>query len=284
VACATARVCAGARGLQAVSDVVLPHSNKNRLKLAAAIAVAIGAPCMWAFIGASLVPRFQHVVQELGGWAELGFGALAALAIALCAPASLIYLTGGMVFGVLRGLLLGCAAGALGSAAAFWIARTALGARAARMLSRSARLDRFERALSERPLWLTMLLRLSLFIPIGPLSYALGLSRVPTRTFLATSWALAPAVLTYAYAGDVAREALGAGQRAREPWEWALLALGLVATAGAAILIGRAAARALSRDAGDSAGGDRAHSSTAERPATRPSTPHWLSPTPGDGR
>lgn len=243
-----------------------------RLKVMAALLVSIAAPCTWAVLGASLVKRFQHVLLDLGGWAELGYSALASCAIALCAPASLIYLTGGMVFGLGRGLMLGCVAGVLGSTTAFWIARTTLGARAARLLARSARLDRFERALSARPTRLTLLLRLSLFIPIGPLSYALGLSRVPTRTFLITSWALAPAVLTYAYAGDFARGALGAEQRSREPWEWALLGLGLAATAGAAILVGKAAASALSRDASDA----------EPEPPAQPSAANLQASSPGD--
>ena len=257
--------------------------TRSRLKVAGAVFLAIAAPCAWAFAGAALVTRFEHVLRELGGWAQVFYAVLGTLAIALCAPASLIYLSGGMVFGVLRGLILGCIVGTLGSGIAFWVARSVLGARAARVLARSARLDRFERALSARPAWLTMLLRLSLFIPIGPLSYALGLSRVPTRTFIATSWALTPAVLTYAYAGQIAGDALGSGPHSRQPWQWALLGIGLLATVAAAIWIGRAAARALARDAG-------ASPHTAERvdhagrSGPPPSAASWLPVTPGDRR
>jgi hypothetical protein len=65
--------------------------------------------------------------------------------------------------------------------------------------------------------------------------------------FLLTSPGLLPAVLTYAYAGDVARGVLNG--RTREWWEWVLLGVGLAATAGAAWLVGRAATRALKRQA-----------------------------------
>ena len=53
------------------------------------------------------------------------------------------------------------------------------------------------------------------------MSYALGLTRISTRVFLLTSPGLLPAVLTYAYAGDVARGVLNG--RTREWWEWVLL-------------------------------------------------------------
>jgi uncharacterized membrane protein YdjX (TVP38/TMEM64 family) len=163
----------------------------------------------------------------------------------MCGPASLLYITGGMVFGAAWGTLWGAIAGVVGSTAAFLIARSALGRHVARALSKSARLDRFERALSERGLWLTLLLRLSLLFPIGPVSYALGLSRIPLRYFLWTSAALLPSVFTYSYAGSVARDLVSAQARPREPWEWVVVCLGVLATAAAAFLVGRAATHAL---------------------------------------
>jgi hypothetical protein len=66
---------------------------------------------------------------------------------------------------------------------------------------------------------------------------------------------LIPAVLTYAYAGHLARDVLGAQEHARQWWEWLLLGVGLIATAGAAWLVGRAATRALARQAPQAAAG-----------------------------
>ncbi len=206
-------------------------------------------PILWATIGATIVPRFEDTLRDLGGWAELGYVLIGAVWVTVCAPASLLYITGGMVFGVGWGAVLGSIAGAVGSSSAFLLARSAFGRRVAQALSKRARLDRFERALSERPLKFATLVRLSLLFPIGPVSYALGLTRIPVRHFVLTSPALVPAVLTYAYAGEVARDVLGATERTREPWEWALLTVGLLATFGAAWLVGRAATRALSRKA-----------------------------------
>jgi uncharacterized membrane protein YdjX (TVP38/TMEM64 family) len=241
---------------------------RSRLQVVMAILLSIGMPLVWVTVGASIVPHFERILRELGAWGELGFAAVGALAVAACAPVSLLYITGGMMFGVIKGTLLGAAAASIGSALAFIIARSAFGRHVAEALSKRTRLDRFERALSERPLRILLLLRLSLLFPIGPVSYALGLSRIPARLFIWTSPALLPTVLTYAYAGSVARDIMGAQQHAREPWEWALLAVGLLATVAAAFLVGRAATRALSRKAPP----------TAARPSRTSTAPEALQP------
>jgi uncharacterized membrane protein YdjX (TVP38/TMEM64 family) len=231
----------------------MESKTRTRVQVVLAALLAVALPVVWMVIGASVVPRLETALHSLGAWREIGYVVIGALAIAACAPASLLYITGGMVFGVLGGTLLGSIAGALGSGLAFAIARTALGRTAAEFLAKRARLDRFERALTDRPLRISLLLRLSLLFPIGPVSYALGLTRISARTFLLTSPGLVPAVLTYAYAGHVARGV--AEGRAREPWEWALLGIGLLATAGSAWLVGRAATRALKRQAPPAAAG-----------------------------
>lgn len=220
--------------------------TRTRMNVALAAVLAIAMPVVWMVVGASVVPRFETALHALGAWAAIGYVVIGTLAVAGCAPASLLYITGGMVFGVIEGTVLGSLAGALGSGLAFALARSAFGRRAAEFLGKRARLDQFERALSARPVRISLMLRLSLLFPIGPVSYALGLTRVPARAFLLTSPGLIPAVLTYAYAGDVAR-GIATNGRPREPWEWALLAIGLCATAGAAWMVGRAATRALSR-------------------------------------
>jgi uncharacterized membrane protein YdjX (TVP38/TMEM64 family) len=256
----------------------MPGRTRKRtwLKAGAALVLAVAVPVLWATIAPIWFPKLSQSVRDLGAWGPIAFTLVGALAVALCGPASLLYMTGGMVFGALGGTLWGALAGACGSALAFLLARSAFGRHVARALSKSARLDRFERALSERGLWLTVLLRLSLLFPIGPVSYALGLSRIPARYFLLSMPALLPAVFTYSYAGHVAHDLLSAQQRTREPWEWVVLGSGLLATAAAAWLVGRAATRALEHGAPQAAlqGSRRTLAGAVDRRALLPPKPH----------
>jgi len=235
---------------------------------AALLLVALALPVFWAWVGRSVADTLRTTVMAAGAWGELLCVIGSALLIALCAPASLIYMTAGMVFGAKWGTLWAALGALLGSSSAFFIARTALGERVSRLLARSARLERFGDAIKERGLWLTLLLRLSLIVPIGPVSWALGSMRTRTRDFVLTSPAVLPAVLMYVYAGDLAGSWGSAQARERAAWEWALVFMGLLATIGAAWLLARAASSAKHAPARPKAG-----ASPAQKTPTLPGAP-----------
>lgn len=138
----------------------------------------------------------------------------------------------------------------------------------ARAIAKSSKLDRFEQALTKRGVWLVVLLRLSPIFPIGPVSYALGVMRIPLRDYLIAMPAVVPAVVVYAYAGHVARSLFGEHAKAREPWEWAVLVIGLLATGLVTFWIGHAASQALKSGSNRDSkpGANSGSSSKAERP------------------
>jgi len=222
----------------------VPFHRRTAVRVALGIAFAVTMTATWTMVGPKLVPVLNRSLSVFGPFVPVAFIVLGALAIAVCAPASLLYITGGMMFGLWQGLLLCSAAAVLGSTLAFLIARSVFGERVGRMFARSARLDRFEHALSNHGLWLITLLRLSVLAPIGPVSYALGVMRISLRTFWLAMPAVVPSVLVYVYAGHIARGLMN-GRGTREAWEWAVLALGFVATVLVTVWIGRAAQRAL---------------------------------------
>jgi uncharacterized membrane protein YdjX (TVP38/TMEM64 family) len=222
-----------------------PFLQRTSVRIVGALLVAAATTAAWTLLGPVLVPTLNRWLHVFGPYVSIGFVLVGALVIALCAPASLLYVTAGMIFGVWRGLLLGVCAAVLGSTLAFVIARTVFGQRVARVFARSARLDRFEHALSNHGLWLVTLLRLSLIAPIGPVSYALGVMRISFKTFLLAMPAVAPSILVYVYAGHVARGLVN-GRGSREAWEWIVLGLGFAATALVTVWVGREAHRALS--------------------------------------
>ncbi|HMI90084.1 MAG TPA: VTT domain-containing protein, partial [Polyangiales bacterium] len=211
---------------------------------AALLLAMLALPLFWAWVGRSVTETLRTAVAEAGAWGELLYVFGSAILIALCAPASLIYMTAGMVFGMKWGMAWAALGAVLGSTTAFVVARTALGGKVSRLLARSARLERFGEAIKERGLWLTLLLRLSLLVPIGPVSYALGSMRTRSREFLLTSPAVLPAVFAYVYAGELAGSWGSSHTRERAGWEWVVLGVGLLATIGAAWLLARAAGSA----------------------------------------
>lgn len=219
--------------------------RRTSVRIAGAFLVAAATTTAWTLLGPKLVPVLNEWLELFGPYASIGFVVLGALVIAVCAPASLLYITAGMIFGLGQGILLATAAAVLGSLLAFAASRTVFGERMARMFAQSARLDRFEHALSKRGLWLVTLLRLSLIAPIGPVSYALGVMRISVRTFLLAMPAVVPSIAVYVYAGHMAH-GLMSEHGSREAWEWVVLGFGFAATALVTVWVGRAAQRAMS--------------------------------------
>jgi uncharacterized membrane protein YdjX (TVP38/TMEM64 family) len=96
--------------------------------------------------------------------------------------------------------------------------------------------------------WVMFLLRLSPVVPFVFLNYALALSGVRYRDFMAASVGMLPAIVMYVYygkvAGDVAKLAAGIAPP-RGPEYYTLLVIGLVATVVATTAVTRAARRSM---------------------------------------
>ncbi len=214
-----------------------------------------------------LGPRLPDLLQGIAGlgpWAGAAFVALYAVAVVLLVPGSVLTLAAGAIFGVVAGTAYAWLGAALGSLAAFAIARAAGRAPVERVLGRSASLGALDRAVAEEGLKVVLLLRLSPVIPFSALNYALGLTRVRARDVALGAFGMLPGTLLYVAYGAAARDLAaawggggGAGGDAaaaavpqRGPWEWALLALGLAATVAVTVLLARKArALLLTRDA-----------------------------------
>jgi uncharacterized membrane protein YdjX (TVP38/TMEM64 family) len=187
-------------------------------------------------------------LAQLGAWAPLLFIALYVVAAVTLAPAFLLTVAAGALFGVWRGTLLVFVAAVLGASAAY-----AVSARLTRLpflawLDRDPRVMVVRAAVAGEGAWVQFLLRLSPLVPFNLLNYALGLSHVKYRDFLMASVGMLPAIVMYTYygkvVGDVAALAAGVAPP-RGPEYYALLAVGLVTTIVATTLITRAARRAI---------------------------------------
>lgn len=187
-------------------------------------------------------------VSDLGRWGPLLFIGIYIVASIVLAPSFLLTVAAGAVFGLWRGTLFVFIGAVLGSSAVYGLAAPLARSRVLRWIDRDPRVAAARRAVVGRSAWIMFLLRLSPLVPYNLLNYALALSGVRYRDFLAASVGMIPAIVMYVYygkvVGDVAKLAAGvAPPRGIE--YYVLLVVGLVATVAATTMITRAARQAI---------------------------------------
>lgn len=187
-------------------------------------------------------------VGELGPWGPILFVLLYIAAAVTMAPAFVLSVAAGALFGVWRGSALVLLSATLGATAAYGVARAISGTRLVKWILRDRRVDVVRRAVAHEGAWVQFLLRLSPVVPYVLLNYALGVSRVRLRDFLLACFGMTPTIVMYAYygwvIGDVAKIAAGIAPP-RGPAYFAMLIVGLIATVVATMAITRAARRAI---------------------------------------
>ncbi len=194
------------------------------------------------------IPRFAEWVEGQGALGPAVFIAGYAAAVVAFAPASLLTLAAGAIFGVLEGTAVVFVAASLGACLAFLLARHAARALVERRIAGNPRFAAIDRAIGEQGRRIVFLLRLSPAFPFNLLNYALGLTRVRFGDYALACLGMLPGTLAYVYSGsllgDVAAAAGGAAPQ-RGPAQWALIAAGLAATLAVTALVTRIARRAL---------------------------------------
>ena len=223
--------------------------GRTLLRLALLISV-VALLLVFGRRAAAYLPVFADWVEGLGALGPLVFVVGYAAAVVAFVPGSVLTLAGGALFGLFEGVLYVFTAAVLGSTASFLIARHLARDAIAKRIEGDARFAAIDRAVGEEGRKIVFLLRLSPVFPFNLLNFALGLTRVRLADYLVASIGMLPGTLLYVYlgklGGDVAAAVGGAG-RARGWPEWALLGVGLAATAVVTILITRIASRALTQ-------------------------------------
>ena len=213
-----------------------------------AVAAVLAALLLLGRLAGGAIPRFAGWVEGLGLLGPAVFIAGYAAAVVAFAPASLLTLAAGAIFGLGAGVAYAFTAALLGSAAAFLIARYVARGAVERRLAGNARFAAIDRAVGAQGRRIVFLLRLSPAFPFSLLNYALGLTRVRFADYLVAAVGMLPGTLLYVYygklAGDVAALAGGAAVEKGAGY-YAVLALGLAATVAVTALVTRTARRAL---------------------------------------
>lgn len=231
---------------------------KSRTKTVLLIAIAVAAAVGLWLGGAKLsgaVLRFAEWVQSLGAWGPLVFILGYATATVAFAPAFILTLAAGVIFGLVKGALYTFIGATIGASLAFLIAR--YGARRAieKKIAGNPKFAAIDGAVSKEGLKIVSLLRLSPVFPFNLLNYALGLTKVRFIDYLLACFAMIPGTLLYVYygtaAGSLAQVASGKAG-AQGATKWISLGVGLLATLVVTTFITRLASKALKAQLGES--------------------------------
>jgi uncharacterized membrane protein YdjX (TVP38/TMEM64 family) len=187
-------------------------------------------------------------ISSLGSTAPLVFVPSYVVVCMLFIPGSILTLSAGFLFGVVRGSIYVSIAATFGATVAFLIGRYAARQWVAVRLASYPKFKAVDEAVAHEGWKIVALTRLSPLFPFNLLDYAFGLTDVRVRDYVAASWAgTLPGTIVYVYlgslAGDLTRAATGESQRSLA--EWALYALGLLATIAVAVYVTRVSTRAL---------------------------------------
>ncbi|MFW5741688.1 MAG: TVP38/TMEM64 family protein [Spirochaetota bacterium] len=189
-------------------------------------------------------------VRDRGAAGVLMFAAVYITATVLFVPGSILTLGAGFIYGVVWGSVYVSVASTLGATAAFIVGRYFARDWIAAKVSGNKRFAAIDDAVGGEGWKIVGLTRLSPVFPFNLLNYAYGLTKVSLRDYFFASWiGMMPGTVMYVYIGSLAGDlaTLGAGGRARTTGEWALYAVGLLATVAVTVYVTRLARQALRR-------------------------------------
>ncbi len=220
------------------------------LKIAAALIALVALAAAGREIPI-LLPRFVEWVETLGAWGPVAFIAGYSVAPVIFAPAFLLTIAAGAIFGFIEGVVYVMIGATIGSTLAFLVGRYLARHFVEGLLHREPRLAAIDRAVERQGLRLVLLLRMSPAVPYTLLNYALGLSRVRLLDYVVGSIGMLPVVAAYVYtgkiAGDLATLASGAAQP-RGTAYYLLIGLGFVSTVAVTIVATRIARQAIEQE------------------------------------
>ncbi|MBI4081092.1 MAG: VTT domain-containing protein [Candidatus Lambdaproteobacteria bacterium] len=199
--------------------------SRRLLRVVVLLVLAAGIALVIANRGAFALPRLEATLENLGPWAHVAYVAFWIVAPVLFIPGGPITLAGGALFGFALGTLytiLGATAGAtLAFLAGRYLAREWVERRVSGMLAR------IKEGVEGEGWRFVAFVRLVPLFPFNALNYALGLTRIPLRTYVLTSLVcMLPGTAGYAYLGAFGRDALTGGANLVQK---GLLALGVFA-------------------------------------------------------
>lgn len=225
------------------------RTSSSRWTIALWVAVALALLVTARAVDAPVLLRTAlEWIEGLGPWGLIVFIVLYVTAAVLLLPAFVLTLGAGAVFGVAHGFVAVWVGATLGATTAFLIGRYLARGWVARRIEGNARFAAIDEAVAGEGWKIVGLTRMSPAFPYTLLNYAFSVTRVSVRDFVfATAVGMVPGIAMYVYIGSLAGTLAGAGERARTPAEWALYAVGLLATVAVTVYVTRVARAALDK-------------------------------------
>lgn len=223
------------------------NHNTGKWKWAAAIAL-VGIAILFGSYLQTHISRRELLdwVDQLGFWGPAFFILGYSIAAILFVPGSFLTLAAGAFFGVIRGSIYVSIASTLGATGAFLVGRFLARDWVTRKIAANPRFTEMDQAIANDGWKIVGLMRLSPIFPFTLLNYALGLTRIPLRDYILTSWiGMMPGTIMYVYLGSLAQA--GTNPRNRTAGEWGIYGVGFFATLALTLWFTRLARRALAK-------------------------------------
>jgi len=198
---------------------------------------------------AQLLDLVQEKVATLGPWGPVVFGVVYFVAALLFVPGSALTLAAGAIFGLAWGFATVSVSSTLAAAASFLIARYLAREKVRRMAESNRTFGAIDTAIAQGGWKIIALLRLSPAVPFSLGNYLYGLTPVRFWPHILASWVgMMPGTFLYVYLGFAGKTA-AAGGTGKNPWQYVLLGVGLLATIVVTVYVTRLARKALKETA-----------------------------------
>ena len=219
---------------------------------ALAVFLAVFSLVAYRFDGRGQLQAALVWIETQGVWGLAIFICLYICATIFLLPGSLLTLGGGAVFGLLWGTVAVSVGSTIGATCAFLLGRYFTRDWIADKVAENPSFAAIDQAVGQEGWKIVLLTRLSPVFPFNLLNYAFGLTRVSLTDYLLASWVgMLPGTVMYVYLGTLVGELARLGERGRErePAEWVLLIIGLLATIAVAVYITKISKQALENKA-----------------------------------
>lgn len=193
-----------------------------------------------------LVARMEdglQAVRDLGGAGRVLFAAVQVLvAVSGILPASMLGVAAGVLYGLPVGFAVSGVSTLAGAVLAFALSRSVLRPAVARVLAGRPRLRELDGMIARDGWRMACLLRVSPVMPFAATSYALGLSSIGLRDYVAGTLAAMPALFGYVLLGTLAGPGMAVWSSSNPLGGW-MLAFGAAATLVLTLRVGQLVAR-----------------------------------------